>query len=143
MLQRYSEFEAVKEYVPGALDSWTGVIMKRRALHRLILNHNTRYDLKTSNRYNTFLDEDNQTCLAQLVQTMFGGLRNKKGTRQQVMLYSDSHGRDIAVKLHKILDNWKIEGEAKQGAGMLDVTKNCIRDSTTFGPQDFVVIMRQ
>jgi hypothetical protein len=138
MLQRYSEFEAVKEYVPGALDSWTGVIMKRRALHPLILNHKTRYDLKTSNRYNALLDEDNQTC-----QTMFGGLRNKKGTRQQVMLYSDSRGRDIAVKLHKTLDNWKIEGEAKQGAGMLDVTKNCIRDSATFGPQDFVVIMRQ
>jgi hypothetical protein len=52
-----------------------------------------------------------------------------------------SHGRDITVKLHQTLDELKIEDEVNPGAGMLEVTKKCVRDSATLGLEDFVVIM--
>jgi hypothetical protein len=52
-----------------------------------------------------------------------------------------SHGRDITVKLHQTLDQMKIENEVNPGAGMLEVTKTCVRDSATLGLEDFVVIM--
>jgi hypothetical protein len=49
------------------------------------------------------------------------------------MFYSNSHGCDIATKLNETHTGMNVYGEVWPGTG--------VRDCTSLGPQDFVVIM--
>jgi hypothetical protein len=61
--------------------------------------------------------------------------------KNEVMFYSDSCGRDIPTSLSKFNDDVSVFGEIRPGTKVIDVMKNCVRDSATFGPQDHIVIM--
>lgn len=64
-----------------------------------------------------------------------------KERKENIILYTDSHGRGLAANINHKQKSFKCTGYVKPGATMKQVTQNVAHDAQSLGNNDFIVIM--
>ncbi|XP_049854531.1 uncharacterized protein LOC126335369 isoform X1 [Schistocerca gregaria] len=67
--------------------------------------------------------------------------KNQKYKKGRILIYGDSHGREIAQNIVNIQDDFTTVAHIQPGAPLSAVVKPCVQDSESFSANDYVVII--